>query len=104
MDYWGLSNVYALNYIANSSDDNVIVSSLGTSNLPASKTFLIEEYRNKIAITHNIKNADFLINNYRDFSSIPTNEKFLVPANFKVIHELKIDGITINTIYKKINE
>ena len=101
MDYWGLSNVNALNYIANNTNKNVLVSSLGTSNLPISKTFLIKEYRNKITITHDVKNADFLINNYRDFSSKPANEKFIVPSNFNVIHELKVDDITINTIYKK---
>ena len=49
LDYWGLSNVNALKYIAENGDGDINVSRVGLSDLHLSKAFLSKKYRNKFA-------------------------------------------------------
>ena len=98
MDYWGLSNAKALEYIAKNESGIVNVGSLGTTDLNLSKNFLLKKYRDKMIIASEISNSQYLINSYRDWHG----KKISVPANYEILYEIKIDEIPINTIYKKI--
>ena len=102
LDYWGLSNVSALKYIAENEDGNINVSRVGLSDLHLSKAFLSKKYRNKISVIDDIKNSHYIINNYRNLVVKDINQNFRIPTNYKIFYEIKIDGVPINTIYKKV--
>ena len=55
----------------------------------------------KIIIVDNINNADYITNNFTDWRGEIKPTNFIKPENFNIIHEIKVDDITINTIYKK---
>ena len=103
LDYWGLTNVSALKYIAENEDGNINVSRVGLNDLHLSKAFLPKKYRNKLSIIDNVVNSHYIIDNYiyqpfKDF-----NQNFKIPSDYKIFYEIKIDGVAINTIYKKMN-
>ena len=102
MDYSALSNKNALEYITSIEDKEVTISNLSTNDLNLSKQILKKKERDKIVITYDINVADYLLNNYRDWTGKIKPMDFKIPENFKIIHEIKIDEVTINTIYKKI--
>ena len=60
-----------------------------------------KEIREKIVIVHNANDADYITNNYTDWRGETMPTKFVVPKNFKIMYEIKVDDVTINTIYKK---
>ena len=101
LDYWGLSNVNALRYIVENDDGNINVSRVGISDLHLSKAFLPKKYRNKLSIIDNVVNSHYIIDNYRYLPFKDINQNFKIPSDYKIFYEIKIDGIPINTIYKK---
>ena len=103
LDYWGLSNVNALRYIVENDDVNINVSRVGISDLHLSKAFLPKKYRNKLSITDNVVNSHYIIDNYRYPPFKDINQNFKIPSDYKIFYEIKIDGVPINTIYKKMN-
>jgi len=48
-----------------------------------------------------IDKADYIINNYRDWNAKKSPINFIIPSGFETIYEIKVDDISINTIYKK---
>ena len=82
MDYWGLSNVNALKKIASEQDNTVKVYVVGTSDLFISHSFLEKKYRNKIIITNDIKDANYIINHYRNWLGNKVNHNFKETNNF----------------------
>ena len=101
MDYWGISNKNALEYIAKDSKNEANVYNLNTSDLPLSKKFLNKKDRDLINITQNINEADYIINSFRDWNGLTKPQNYLIPKNFEILYEIKVDGVTINSIYKK---
>ena len=101
MDYMGISNKNVLEYIIKDKKALVKVFNLGTTDLNLSKHILEKGLREKILIVGNIKEADYITNNYRDWNGETKPNKFNYPANFKILNEIKVDGVAINTIYKK---
>ena len=101
MDFSGTSNKHALKYIAEKEGKKVKIFNLSTTDLNLSKNILKNTNRQKISITNDINDADYIINNFRDWRGITRPDEFVVPKNFEIFHEIKIDGISINTIYKK---
>ena len=101
MDFFGTSNKAALEYIASYETKRANVYSLSTTDLGLSKKIMKKEMREKVDIAYSLDNADYLINNYRDWKGVTLPTNFKPPKNFKILHEIKVDGITINTIYKK---
>ena len=101
MDFSGTSNKHALEYIAEKEDRKVKIFNLSTTDLNLSKKILKNTIRQKISITNDINDADYVINNFRDWRGITKPSDFIAPKNFKIFHEIKIDGVSINTIYKK---
>ena len=102
MDYWGLSNHKALMHIVNNESKKVTVGSIGTNDLHLSRKFLDKKYKNKISITNDLENSDYLINNYRDWYGKIYDFDSEIPSNFMLFYSIKVDDIAINTIYKKI--
>ena len=101
MDFFGTSNKAALEYIASYETKRANVYNLSTTDLGLSKKIMKKEMREKVDIAYSLDNADYLINNYRDWKGVTLPTNFAPPKNFKILHEIKVDGITINTIYKK---
>ena len=101
MDYYGVSNKNALEYIISREDDKVKIYNLNTTDLYLSKKILKKEIREKINIVHNANDADYITNNYRDWRGEIEPTKFIIPKNFKIIYKITVDDVSINTIYKK---
>ena len=81
--------------------EKVKIYNLNTTDLYLSKKILKKEIRETIDIVHNANNADYITNNYTDWRGETMPTKFVVPKNFKIMYEIKVDDVTINTIYKK---
>ena len=101
MDYFGISNKAALEYIAKHDNKKIKISSLSTTDLNLSKRIVEKNLREKIDISDNIDDADYIVNNYRDWRGKIEPKDFNIPKNFEIFHEIKVDSISINTIYKK---
>jgi hypothetical protein len=101
MDYWGLSNYAALNYIVKNDSKKTKVAHFGTTDLFISQIFLEKKYRNQISLTDNIKDADYIINNYRNWLGKKNNINLSESSDYTKFYEIKIDDIPINTIFKK---
>ena len=56
----------------------------------------------KIKIVEDISKADYLTNNFRDWNGNYKPSNFSVPYNFEIMHEIKVNNVSINTIYKKL--
>ena len=99
MDYWGLSNRSAIEYIVNNNNYRVKVGTKSFASLEKSTLILNEEDKNKISITHNLNEADFVITNYMPKSS----KDFIIDKKeYEKYFELLVDNKAINTVYKKI--
>ena len=101
MDYWGISNKNALEYIAKNSKNEVNVYNLNTSDLSLSKKILNKNDRDLINVIYNINKADYIINSFRDWNGFTKPQNYLAPTNFEILYEIKVDGVAINSIYKK---
>ena len=101
MDYWGLSNYESLKQILKKNKGEIKISSISTTDLQLTKKFLPSELRKNIKIVDNLNDADYVINNFRDWKGATKNYELLIPENFHLFHEIKINDISINTIYKK---
>jgi len=101
MDYFGISNKNALEYIMKKENRVVKIFNMGTTDLNLSKKILDKKIREKINIVGDANDADYLTNNYRDWNGVIKPTKFITPENFKIIYEIKVDDVSINTIYKK---
>ena len=101
MDYFGISNKSVLEYIIGKEGKKVKIYNLSTTDLNLSKKILKKHMREKITIVDNANDADYITNNYRDWRGKIKPTEFIIPKNFKIIHEIKVDDVSINSIYKK---
>ncbi len=101
MDFSGTTNKRALEYIIKKENKKVKIYNLSTTDLNLSKKIIRKKIRERIDITYDVNSADYIINNYRDWKGITIPTNFMTPKNFKILHEIKIDDVAINTIYKK---
>ena len=101
MDYWALSNKNAISYILkNHNNFPVKVGTISFASLQKSLLILDETEKNKIIVTHNLKEADFLITNYMEKRS----GNFIIDKKkYEKFHEILVDDKPINTVYKKKN-
>jgi len=104
MDYWGNSNKAALEFISKNNDGIIKISNINTNDLNLSKKILNKNMRDKIDIVDNHKYAQFIINNYRDWKGRVLPKNFMIPDNYIIYHEIKVQDIVINTIYKNTNK
>ena len=101
MDYWGISNKIALEYIAKKTNKKVYVYNLNTSDLALSNKILKKKNRDLISVTYDLSEANYIINSFRDWNGATKPQDYLIPSNFEILYEIKVDGVTINSIYKK---
>ena len=101
MDYFGVSNKSLLEYIIENDDKKVQVYSLSTTDLNLSKKILKKGIREKVDIVDNINSADYITNNYRDWKGRTEPTKFVIPKDYQILYAIKVDDVSINTIYKK---
>lgn len=101
VDYWGLTNKKALEIILNQNEATVNVFLKGTSDLNLSKRILSKENRAKINIVGKIEEADYVINHFYNWRNKDDWQKKDPPDGFEILKEIKINGISINSIYKK---
>ena len=75
---------------------------IGKADLNLSRSFLSSQERDKIIITEDINKAEYLIDNYSRWDAKKINLDDLLKKNhFKNYHEIKVNGVPINTIYIK---
>ena len=103
VDYWGLSNKSALEYIiANDNKEIIKITRASFTSLESSLLILQKDQAKRIKIVHDLEKADYVIDNYRKgWGKIKNID--LLATKFVKLHDIKVDDIVINTIYKKIN-
>ena len=99
MDYFGLSNKSAIEYIINNNTNYPIkIGTKSFSSLENSSLILTDKDKKKISITYRLNEADFVITNY-----MPRSKDFIIDEKkYKKYYEVLVDNIAINTVYKKI--
>ena len=103
MDYWGLSNKQALDYILKMENKKLIkIGSAGPISIENSKKILNVKKRNRIKVTDN-KDADYIIDNQINWHGKYKKKSYIIPPNFKIYKEIMVSGNKISSIYKKVD-
>ena len=78
MDYYGVSNKNAMEYIIGKDDQEIKIYNLNTTDLYLSKKILKKEMREKIKIVHNVQDSNYITNNYvrRSWCNFCTRDGF----------------------------
>jgi len=100
MDYWGLSNRSAIEYIINNNTNYPIkIGTKSFASLENSSLIFTDKDKKNFFITHELSEADFVITNY-----MPRRSKdFIIDKKkYKKYYEVLVDNKAINTVYKKI--
>ena len=104
IDYWGLGNVEALNFINNNRDigEKVDLKIASFTPLEYSNLILNESILNDFSfIGTSEKDLKYIFTNFI-FNKNPKYErKYLIPNNYDKIFSLKRGNIIINEVYKK---
>jgi len=100
MDYWGLSYKENLEFlIKNEKKELFKIFNLSQNKMYIHSIILPREDLKKLKFVENPLDADYLITNY----FYEKKPKYYFPENnFRVINDIIIDGVSINTLYKKI--
>ena len=86
----------------NEEDKLLIIGLIGNGDLYLSKSFLSNQEKEKILITEDFGEAEFLIDGYSRWDAVKINKKKLLEKNlFKIYYEIKVNKIPINSIYIK---
>ena len=102
LDYWGLSNKQALEYILkNDSKDVIKIGTAGPISLENSKQILSSLDKNRISISTNTK-SDYIIDNHINWFGKYRKKRYEIPNNFRIYKEIIVRGKRIISIYKKI--
>lgn len=101
VDYWGLSNKQAIEYILSSESETYKIYAASNMDLYSSKLIFDANEKKKIEIVAKKNEADFIITNRR-FWSGDLNASFAkIPDNFEIFKEIRTDKAIIVSIYKK---
>ena len=102
LDYWGLSNKQALEFILKNDSKPIIkIGAAGPISLENSKQILSPLDKNRITISENIK-SDYIIDNYINWYGKYKKSRHEIPNNFKIYKEIFVSGKRIISIYKRI--
>ena len=102
LDYWGLSNKQALEYILKNDSKNVIrIGAAGPISIENSKQILSSLEKNRISISKNLE-SDYIIDNYINWYGTYKKKRHEIPNNFKIYKEIFVSGKRIISIYKRI--
>ena len=101
LDYWGLSNKQALEYILKNDGKSVIkIGSAGPISIENSKQILSSLEKKRILISKNSE-SDYIIDNYINWYGKYKKSEHKIPDNFKIYKEIFVSGGRIISIYKK---
>jgi len=104
IDYWGLANREAINYIINTEDlkKNISIRTASFTPLSYSKKILKENDTAKFQFdgTTNL-NQDYVFTNYHYEKDPKFLKKYFIPKDYKKVFTIKRGNIIINEIYKK---
>ena len=101
LDYWGLSNKQALEYILKNDSKSVIkIGSAGPISLENSKQILSSLDKKRVMISENIE-SDYIIDNYINWYGKYKKKRHEIPNNLKIYKEIFVSGKRIISIYKK---
>jgi hypothetical protein len=99
MDYWGLSNKVALEYILeNDSSASIKVREISFTPLEVSGKIIDSKNRERLIFNVPISEADYLVNNYRLTNPIKYQKDII---GFSKVEDFKVDGEVFLTIYKR---
>lgn len=102
LDYWGLSNLNALKFIANLEKNNsskIKVKAIGDSRIIYAYKIMNNDFKEKISIMkrNDQTDADYYITNFHNGK----RKNYYIRKGFKIVHEFKVDDFAINTIMQK---
>ena len=102
IDYWGVSNKQALEFIlSNNNRDVYKIYPASNINLNISKLILSKKQKAKIHIVDVKSEADFIITNGRFWKGNDEADFAKIPKNFKIYNEILTDRAKLVSIYKK---
>jgi hypothetical protein len=100
MDYWGLSNRQALEYIlARDNSEEINVAAGSNMELWRSIKLLDPNDQARIKYVTNFASAEYIITNYRD-SKVFDDSNF--PDNFVVNHRFMVGNANVATLLRKV--
>jgi len=101
VDYWGLSNRQALNYIVDHNQNMISKIYVFSKSPYALSTFLLDKSnRERLLFVDNLNEADFLVTNHYYQSGNPLIINSKLKKKYKLLKEFTLDGMTFNSIYK----
>jgi hypothetical protein len=102
VDYWGVTNVQALKYIlAKDKGTEIRVSSLGFSSFPQALLLIPEADRKRVKVVSAIKDAKYLITNFRTMNNEQVKEDFeYARAAFRSVYQILVDGQTVGEVFE----
>ena len=101
LDYWGLSINENLKYLSKTEKNDFTVSNIGNMDLNLNRKFLEPELRNKVKITGNIEEADYVIINNIYWNGYKSKKIEYLRENYTKFFEIKVDEKLISASYKK---
>ena len=102
LDYWGLSNKQAFEYILKNDRESVIkIGSAGPISLENSKQILSSLDKKRITISENTE-SDYIIDNYINWYGKYKKRRHEIPNNFKIYKDILVSGKRIISIYKRM--
>ena len=104
LDYWGMSNKDAIEYILENDNRELIkISRISFTSLENSLLIMQKDKADRVRIINDLENSDYVTNNYRKKSWGKIKNIDLLNAKFIKVHDIVVDNVIINTIYKKMN-
>ena len=102
LDYWGVTNLEILRKILEISK-NKDSKIYNYSNTPYefSLNMIKKNLRNKLTFTNTIEDADYIVTNYIYQSKKPFIENTSLINDFRLVYEINLNNVSINSIYKK---
>ena len=102
LDYWGVSNLKILKKILEISKDKKIkIYKYSNSPYEYSLNMIEKDQRNRLIFTNTIDNAQYIVTNYMYRSKKPHIKDSNLINDFKLVYEINLDNVSINSIYKK---
>ena len=104
LDYWGLSNFQIFKYLLkNTKNTKFTVGTISFNDLMPNYLLLEENDKKKISFLTPEEKPDYLIDNYRLKYKMRKNDtKYVSIKEYKLIHEIKVDGNIISSVYERL--
>ena len=98
LDYWGLSNKTAIQYILkNDHRDKIKIAGVSNTRLNYTLFLFDKKSKDRIKLVQDSDQSDYVISIYND--KIRRND--MINKKYKIFHEIKVDSYYINSIFIK---